>query len=204
MRVALRAIRRALQHVWVAGYTCIWANVAFVVLSLPVVTLPAAWSALVYVHRQSLTEPTDAVLGTFWETFKSNLGRSVLWGGAHLLFAVINFGNLAMFWTAEGAAAAFLRTIWLVAGIAWLAVVLYTWPIYYAMETPSVRRATRNALVMVGRNPALALMIVSVTAIVGVASMAFAAAWLLLTWSVWAVMAVMAVDEELAAWRGVQ
>src|SRR5690606_40367795 len=63
-----------------------WANLAFVALSLPLITLPAAYSALQRVGHLAHTDPSEANLSAFWETFRANLIRALPWGLANALF----------------------------------------------------------------------------------------------------------------------
>lgn len=161
MMDGLRAVGRGLRSVQTAGYAYIWANLAFIVVSLPLVTAPAAWSALVRVAYQAQTHPAEADLALFWETFRANLLRALPWGLLNALFAVINFGNLVFYATVPGIGAALLRGVWILAGLIWLGALLYTWPLFfYEMVESSVSGAVRNALLMVLRNPGYTLVLI--------------------------------------------
>src|SRR5436190_1991130 len=94
MIAALNVIYRALNDVRLKGYTYIWANLAFIVLALPIVTAPAAFSALCKVAHAARTQNHEADLDLFWQTFKANFWRAMPWGALHLLYAVVNFSNI--------------------------------------------------------------------------------------------------------------
>ncbi len=194
----LRAVGRGLRSVQTAGYAYIWANLAFVVLSLPLVTLPAAWSALVRVAYQAQTHPAEADLALFWGAFRANLLRALPWGLLNALFAVINFGNLAAYADAPGIGAALLRGVWILAGLIWLGALLYTWPLFYEMAEPSISGAVRNALIMVLRNSGYTLTLIFAIAVLALISTALIAAWALLTWGAIAAIATAAVLDRLA------
>ena len=66
----LRAVWRGLGNFRNLGYAYIWANLAFVALSLPLITLPAAYSALQRVGHLAHTDPSEANLSAFWETVR--------------------------------------------------------------------------------------------------------------------------------------
>lgn len=197
----LRAVWRGLGNFRNLGYTYIWANLAFVVLSLPLVTLPAAYSALQRVGHLAHTDPSEADLAAFWQTFRANLGRALLWGLANALFAVINFNNLIAYASVGTPLTIALEVLWLLAAIVWLGMLLYTWPLYYEMESPTVWGATRNALVMVLRNPLYTLVLLLVIAVLAVISTVLVAAWLLLTFGAIAAIANAAVQDCLERYR---
>ncbi|NOG52060.1 MAG: DUF624 domain-containing protein [Chloroflexi bacterium] len=69
----LRVVLQALNDVRRQGYVYIWANLAFVVLSLPVVTMPAALVALFTVSHHAQTEGARRGFDLFWETFKAHV-----------------------------------------------------------------------------------------------------------------------------------
>ncbi len=199
---ALKAIGYGLNDFRLKGYTYIWANVAFVILSLPLITIPAAIAALFRVSHHVQTEPTEAGLEMFWEAFKSSLRVDVLlWGVANVLFAVVNFTNLAAYASVTDPAVMILRTIWYIAGIIWLGLLLYTWPLYYEMADPSLIGAMRNALVMVLQNPFFTATIIICAYVLTFLSFIFVAAWALVTFAVIAAVATAAVLERLRLYR---
>ncbi len=192
---------RGLRNFRDLGYAYIWANLAFVVLSLPLVTAPAAYSALQRVGHLAYTNPSEADLSAFWETFRANLLRALPWGVANVAFAVVNFSNLLSYGGGTTPATIAYEVLWTVAGLVWLGMLLYTWPIYYEMAEPTVLGATRNALVMVLRNPFFTLTLLVVIAVLAVLSTVLIAAWLLLTFGLIAALANGAVQDRLERYR---
>lgn len=197
----LRAAWRGLSNFRLAGYSYIWTNLAFVALCLPVITAPAAYSALMRVGHLAHTSPPDADLAAFWETFRANLRRALPWGLGNALFAVINFNNLIAYAPFSSPLVLALETLWIVAAVVWLGMLLYTWPIYYEMQQPTVRGAMRNALVMVLQNPLFTLVLLIVIALLAAISTLLVAAWLLLTWGAISAIANAAVLDRLARHR---
>jgi uncharacterized membrane protein YesL len=197
----LRATRRGLANFYWNGYPYIWSNLAFVALSLPLVTAPAALSALFRVGYLAHTDPSEADLAAFWGAFRSNLLRALPWGIFNVLFVIINFNNLLAFSGVNSAVAVALRAVWFIASIVWLGLLLYTWPIYYEMIEPTVLGATRNALVMVIRNPMFTVVIAGVIVVLAVISTILVASWLLLTWGAIASIANAAVLDRLERFR---
>jgi len=194
----LRVTWRALGNLRYNGYAYVWANLAFVVLCLPVITIPAAWSALCRVGYLAHTDPSEADLGAFWQTFRQNLWRALPWGVGSALFGYINFSNLIAYASEGSLIVVVLMMVWFLAGIVWLGILLFTWPIYYEMAEPSVWGATRNAVVMVLRNPLMTLTLLVILAALAVVSTVLIAAWLLLTFGVVVAIGNAAVLDRLA------
>ncbi len=197
----LRATWHGLRNFQHRGYSYIWTNLAFVALSLPVITLPAAFSALMYVGHLAHTDPSEADLAAFWAAFKANFWRALGWGAANALFALINFTNVIAYARIDTPLVAALEAIWIVAAVIWLGMLFFTWPIYYEMAAPGVLGAMRNALVMVLQNPLFTITIVLVLIVIGVLSTVLVASWLLLTCGVFAAIANAAVLNRLAIVR---
>ena len=201
MLQGLSALVNGLNNLRHQGYAYIWANALFIVLSLPIITLPAAFSALMRVGYTAHTQPHESDIGLMWETFRANLWQALPWGLAHLVFAVINFANLLAYGGEPGLTIAFLRFVWVGAGIMWIGVLLYTWPIYYAMENPTLLGATRNAFMMVVQNPFFTITIVAGIILLIILSTILVAAWMLLTFGAIAAIANAAVQNRLEEYR---
>jgi uncharacterized membrane protein YesL len=197
----VRVFLRGLNSVRLQGYTYIWANLAFVALSLPVVTMPAALSALFRVSHSAYTDPSEADLALFWDTFKENLLRALPWGVVSFGFIFINIANLTAYTELPGFMGYALRVIWVVALLLWLAVLLYTWPIYYEMSEPRLVEAARNAFVMVLQNPFFTMTILFCLGILLVISTILVALWVLLTCGVIAAVSTAAVLDRLGVYR---
>jgi hypothetical protein len=201
MVAGLRALGRALGNVYHNGYSYIWCNLAFVALSLPLVTMPAALSALFRVGHLAHTQSHEADISALWETFRANLFRALPWGLLNLLVAVINFSNIIAYASVHTVWAGVLEAIWIIVTVVWIGEVLFTWPIYYEMTTPTVWGATRNALVMVLRNPMFTLIIALFIALFSIISTVLIGSWIVLTWGVFASVGSAAVLDRLAAFR---
>jgi uncharacterized membrane protein YesL len=201
MLAAFLVMFRGLNDVRLKGYTYIWANVAFIALSLPIITAPAAFSALCRVAHAARTQNHEADLELFWETFKANFWRAMPWGLLHLLYGVMNFSNIVSYISSPHPLFQGLWVIWLGTTPFWLAVLLYTWFIYYEMEEPGLVGATRNALVMVVWNPVFTLTWMAGIILLSAVSTVLVAAWVLLTWGVIASLGAEAVLNRLGVFR---
>lgn len=194
----LRAGWRGLLHLQYRGYQYIWANILWIALSLPIITIPAAWAGLTrfsyYAHRQ----PT-ASFDEFWQGFRENLKRGLVIGILNVVLVVVNLTNLYVYQYATGAGVMVLRIIWLFALFIWFAIQLYVWTLLNAMEQPNLKGAYRNAAVMILLNPLFTIGVWLVCAVVIAFSMVFPVAWILLTGSTLAAIANTAVQDRLRA-----
>lgn len=202
MMAGLRAVLRGLNDVRQQGYIYIWANLAFVALSLPLVTMPAAYAALCRVAHQTQTEPrSPEPLELFWETFKSLLWTALPWGLAMAGSAFIILSNMFAYADVPGVPVQALRMTWLLGMILWMALLLFTWPIYYEMVEPNVWGAARNAAVMVLRNPLFTAAVIVIVLFLAVVSTLAVVAWLLLSFGAVAAIGSAAVIDRLAVYR---
>lgn len=202
MTAGLRAVLRGLNDVRQQGYIYIWANLAFVALSLPLVTLPAAYAALCKVAHQTQTEPrSPEPLELFWETFRSLLWTALPWGLAMAGAAVMIVSNMLAYADVQGVPIQALRMTWLLGMMFWTALFLFTWPIYYEMAEPTVWGATRNAAVLVLRNPFFTAAVVAIVLLLAAVSTLAVVAWLLLSFGAVAAIGSAAVIDRLAAYR---
>jgi len=204
MLAGLRVVWRGLNDMRLKGYVYIWANFAFVALCLPVITAPAAFVALMRLGHAAQTEPWEADLSLFWDTFRAYLWRALPWGLLMALFMLVNFSNLWSYSQSSDSLVAVLQIIWSGASFIGLALLMYTWPMYFEMETPTILGATRNAGVMLIRHPFLTLVIVLVWLLLALISTVMLVPWLLLTWGAFTALANAAVQDRLHAYREAQ
>ncbi|NJR12917.1 DUF624 domain-containing protein [bacterium] len=198
---ALRAVWHGLRDVWRNGYAYIWANVAFFALCLPVVTAPAAFAALCHVTHTARSQPWEADLALFWQVFRARLWRAMPWGLAHLAFVVVNMSNLAAYMGRPEPVWIILRVFWWASAFVWWGVFQYTWFLYEEMETPSLRTATRNALIMVLVNPIFTLIVVACQIVIFSLSVLMPPTFVLLTFSVTVAISSAAVQNRLDEYR---
>lgn len=198
MADGLRAWWRGLRHLNQRGYIYIWANVLWALLSLPLVTAPAAWAGLVRMSYRAHTRPT-ADVNDFWEGFKENLGRGAALALLNAVIILVNVTNISAYRSQSGLLVDVLRLVWVLALLIWFTVQFYLWPLFYEMKQPSLRGALRNAAVMFLLNPFFTLGLWLGIAAVLLLSTVLVAPWLLLTGGALAAIATSAVFDRLEA-----
>src|SRR5690606_31554501 len=152
MLAGLLACWRGLRHLERRGYIYIWGNLWWFVLSLPIVTAPAAWAGLMHLGYVAHYSP-GVNLEAFWDGFRANLRRGFVLA---LLNAIVIGVNLVNLWGVQGQSGLAydtLRAIWLLVLALWFTIQLYLWPLFYAMANPTLTGALRNAAVMILLNP---------------------------------------------------
>lgn len=196
MRAGFRAAWRGLRHFNHRGYIYIWGNLLWVVLSLPVITAPAAWAALVKMSFLTQTTPSGSV-SDMWEAFRTYLRQGLIMGLANILIVGITLYNLAAYWNDPRAVFVWLRGLWFFILAAWWVVQFYMWPLFFAMTQPSLGGALRNAVVMALLNPGFTLAVWLVLILLIVVSTVFFVPLLLLTGGAVACVATAAVLDRL-------
>ncbi|MDX1992028.1 MAG: hypothetical protein SF029_06550 [bacterium] len=195
---ALKAWWRGLRHIEHLGYLYVWANVFAVVVSLFVVTAPAAWAGLnkmsYRAYRSRLVTVND-----FWEGLRENLGRGLVLFVLNVVIIGVNVTNLLSYGDQGGIAFLLLRALWILALLLWFTLQLYLWPIFYAMEDPTLWGAFRNAGIMLLQNPGFTVGVWLGLLPVLIFSTILAPLWLLLTLSIIASIANSAVLDRLRA-----
>lgn len=198
MFAGLLACWRGLRHLERRGYIYIWGNLWWFVLSLPIVTAPAAWAGLMRLGYVAHHSP-GVNLEAFWDGFRTNLRRGFVLALLNVIVIGVNFVNL---WGAQeqsGLVYDMLRAVWLLALALWFTIQLYLWPLFYAMANPTLVGALRNAAVMILLNPLFTLGLWLGVALILAFSMVFFIAWVLLTGGALAAVANSAVLDRLSA-----
>jgi uncharacterized membrane protein YesL len=198
MIAGIRAWWQGLRHLNHRGYIYIWANLCAMVLSLPVLTAPAAWAGLMRMsHQAHRTESAD--FNDFWQGFKENLVRGFILALLNVLIVGVNIVNLYSYQDQSGIGIDLMRMAWVLALILWVTIQLFMWPLFYEMERPSLLGAMRNAAVMILLNPGFILGLWIGLLLIIIASIVIFPAWALLTVSALAAISTTAVLDRLEA-----
>jgi uncharacterized membrane protein YesL len=196
MLAGFRAAWRGLRHFNHRGYIYVWGNLLWVILSLPVITAPAAWAALVKMSFLTQTTPSGGV-GDMWEAFRFYLRQGLIMGVVNIILVGVTVYNLAAYWNDNSTVFVVLRGLWFLILAVWLLVQFYMWPLYFAMKQPSLGGALRNAVVMVLLNPGFTLALWLVVILVVVVSTFLFVPLILLTGGALACIATAAVLDRL-------
>jgi hypothetical protein len=195
MIAALRVVARAYRHLSGNGYLYVWANLAFLVLSLPIVTMPAAWAGLCRLGYGAIRQPNadwnDLIVG-----FREFVVRGAFMALLNAAVLFINVTNLLSY-TGVSALDWGLRLLWILILVAWFSIQFYLYPLYHAMQQPSLMGAFRNAAVMVLLNPVFTLTLSVILLVIWSISSVLFALWFVLTFAFMSVIANIAVQDRI-------
>ncbi|MFN8530852.1 MAG: hypothetical protein U0670_19790 [Anaerolineae bacterium] len=195
MIAAFRVIGRAIRHLNGNGYIYVWANLAFLLFSIPIITMPAAWAGLCKLSYHALRQP-NADWDHFIEGFKEWWKRSIPLSLINVVVIAVNGSNLLSY-RGDAVGDWALRLVWIAVLVLWFSVQFYAYPLYYAMETPTIRGAVKNAIVMILLNPLFTIGLLIGLLMIWSLSTILAALWGLLTISAMAIIANAAVQDRL-------
>jgi uncharacterized membrane protein YesL len=149
---------RAIRHLNHYGYRYVWTNIVWFLLTLPIVTAPAAWSAFVKMSYK-LHNGELVGLNDFWEYFKQDLKRGLSMALINIIIFGVNISNLVAYRDSTGLLAEMLRGAWLLILVIWFMTQFYLYPIMLEMKQPNLMQGLRNALLMIWLNPVFTLLL---------------------------------------------
>jgi len=165
-------------------------------MSLPIITAPAAWAGLVYLSRQAYLNHT-VTMADFWTGFRMNLRRGVLMAVLNIVVIGINIFNIGSYASTTDFTLMMLRTICWLTLIFWLVLQFYMWPMFYELKKPTLWEAHRNAFVMILLNPLFTIVLLVIVGVLVVVSTYLFPAWVVLTGSVLAALSTGVVMDRL-------
>ena len=196
MFAGIRAALRGLRHLNHRGYIYVWANILWALLTLLVVTAPAAWAGLTRMSYLLHRQPT-AGLDEFWQGFRENLKRTLPLAILNILLVIVTVTNLIAYANDDGVGVSLVRWVWVLSLVAAFALQYFAWCFYYAMAQPTFIGALRNAAVMLLTNPLFSIGVLLVVAVIVAVSTFFGAAWFLISGGALAAIANSVVQDRL-------
>lgn len=180
MEADFRLVWKALTNAYDDGWKLVLVNLAWFVLSLPVITLPVTMAGLTYfthemVHGESVGWK-DFFVGIrkyFWPSMRYLLLNLFIF--FLLLFYFLNIGKILP------GAASFILGLILVLFLIWLLFMPFVFALMVQQEKPSLRSGLRNGLVMWLKWPGVTIIAVMlVYFLVGISSI-FLLPWCFIT-----------------------
>jgi len=197
MTAALGVGARTLRDVWDGLVPLAVLNFMWFALSLTVVLLPPATVAMfAAAHELGRGHQVDAV--EYLAAVRRHFRRAWAWG---LLNAAV-IGMLALnlvFYDRPEPWAVPIRSLFLLATLAWLVAQLLVWPYVFEQDEPSLGRATRNALLTVFGAPVFSVVIGIIVAAVLLISVTLVAPMAFVTTAFLCLLGSHAVRDRLVA-----
>jgi uncharacterized membrane protein YesL len=180
MSGSMRVIWEGLQDAFDSMAELVIANILWVLLTVPVLTAPAALAGAYYMtnliaHRKPVT------WRTFFEGFRQFFWLSWLLALANILAGFIVYANFRFYDQFTGGWVPYMKGFALGAGILWLVLQLYIFPLLIEQEDRRLRIALRNSLILLVGSPGLALVLMLLLGLFGVLSVILQVPWLIIT-----------------------
>jgi uncharacterized membrane protein YesL len=200
MSGSMRVIWEGLQDSFDSMAELVIVNVLWVLLTIPVLTAPGALAGAYYMtnliaHRKPVT------WRTFFEGFRQFFWLSWLWVLANILAGFIVYSNFKFYEQFNGSWVAYLQGFALGAGLLWLVLQIYVFPLLIEQEDRRLRIALRNSFILLVGSPGLALVLILLLVSVAALSIVLQVPWLIITVSFSTFLANWCVLQALEAVR---
>ena len=126
-------------------------NLLFILTSLPVITIGAAWTSLYYVSMKLVRDEEGSIVHSFFHSFRMNFRQAtVLWVGTVVLYAAL-IADLLILAQIDSPIAAAMNTGVLMIGIVILMILQYLFPLIARFDA-SIKQTLKNACLMAVAN----------------------------------------------------
>lgn len=155
-------------------------NLAWFVLSLPIITIFPALGGLYYAIME-LENENVASWGTVWEGFKNLWWWSLRWGVLVLLVDAVLVVNIWFYGTLAQAWAVFAMTASIVLLVVWTMINQFSFPLLLLQHDKKISVAIRNGYVVLMRQPLSALKVLALTMLITVISSLVPPLWIFIS-----------------------
>lgn len=169
MGIAFRVLWTACKDYYEEMFTLVGANLLWVVLAIPVLTIPPATAGMLYLTNQ-IAHRRRIEFRMFFEGFKKYFWQSYLLALLNLLVAVLVYTNLAFYAQMEGQWTVIVRGIFVGLAVMWVLIQMYVFPMLLEQEEPRLLLALRNAAFLAFASPITSLILGVLMVLVAVLS----------------------------------
>ncbi len=174
MGTAFRVFWAALKDYYEEMFRLVGANLLWLVLAIPVVTLPPATAGMFYLTNQIAHHKT-VELGMFFEGFKKYFFKSWLLTLLNVAVLAIFYMNFTFYGQRVGGQwGSILQGLFVGLAVMWCLIQLYVFPMLLEQEEPRLRLALRNAAFMAFASPIATLVLGVLLAVTTLASLVLA------------------------------
>jgi uncharacterized membrane protein YesL len=122
-------------------------NLLFILTSLPIITIGAAWSSLYYVSMKLVRDEEGGIVHSFFHSFRMNFRQAtILWLGTVAVFAVL-IADLLILAQIDSPYAAAMNTSVLILGVVLLMILQYLFPLVAKFDA-TMKQTLKNACLM--------------------------------------------------------
>lgn len=183
----MRVVVKTVKDIWGEMFMLVLMNLFTLLCTIVIIPGPPAWAAL-YAMCNRISNDYAVSWEGYFKAFRTYFGRSWLFASLSLLVLALIVVNFVWYGEAFGEATwvQWVRGAWMAAAFFWLVVSFYAWPFYMEQEDKRWRVAVRNAALIGGANPLFTLVVLFITVIVMVLSLALTPVFVMLGLSIWA------------------
>ena len=122
-------------------------NLLFIITSLPIITIGAAWTSLYYVTMKLVRDEEGSIVRSYFHAFRVNFRQStILWLCTVAVFAVL-IADLLILARIDSPIAAAMNTSVLILGVVLLMILQYLFPLVAKFDA-SLNQTLKNACLM--------------------------------------------------------
>jgi uncharacterized membrane protein YesL len=133
-------------------------NLLFIVTSLPIITIGAAWTSLYYVSMKLIRDEEGGIVRGFFHSFRMNFRQAtILWLGTVAVFAVL-IADLLILARIDSPYAAAMNTGILILGIVFVMILQYLFPLVAKFDASLIQTLKNACLIAMGHLPKTVLM----------------------------------------------
>ena len=122
-------------------------NLLFILTSLPVITIGAAWTSLYYVSMKLVRDEEGGIVRSFFQSFRMNFRQAtVFWVGTVVVYAVL-IADLLILAQIDSPYAAAMNMGVLIIGVVILMILQYLFPLVAKFDA-SLKQTLKNACLM--------------------------------------------------------
>jgi uncharacterized membrane protein YesL len=197
-----RVIVKSIKDIWGEMFMLVLMNLFTLLCQVVIIPGPPAMAAL-YAMCNRVANDYAVSWEKYFEAFRTYFKKSWIYAVfsiAITLMLVVNF-----FWYGQQFGdqswAAWVQGAWLAMLFFWLVINFYTYPFFMEQEDKRWRVALRNAALVAGANPLFTLVIIFVTALLLIISIAITPVFVLLGLAIYALFGSEAVVNRVNAYR---
>ncbi len=153
------AIKQAAIDTWDEMLYLVLFNVVWIIGAVLVIPLPFVTFGLFFT-AYDITEGKSIKINTFFSHGRQRLKEAYIWGGVNLVIYVVLLLNISFYANIEAQWAVTLRLLMLSITFFWTLFQLVALALYPRLETPGLKIAYRNTMVLLGHYPIPVLVIV--------------------------------------------
>jgi len=173
MGIAFRILWTALKDFYEEMFVLVGANLLWVLLCIPLVTIPPATAGMFYLTNQ-IAHHKSIEFRMFFEGFKKYFVKSWLLTLLNLLAAALFYANYQFYGQMAAQWASIVQGLFVGLFVIWCLIQMYVFPMLLEQQEPRLLLAVRNAAFLAFASPITTLTLAVLMAVVAALSVGLA------------------------------